>query len=109
VDKLNLIRKINKLHPSRGVHKGWSVYVGGMKDSGHWYLEHLADASLEELEEFYEENTRIPDPIHTCAAPNGMEERYQMEQFYKEMDREMIFGIVRGPRDTPKKPKRKKR
>lgn len=33
-DKESIIREICTHHPSRGVEKGWSWYVGGMRDTG---------------------------------------------------------------------------
>jgi len=51
-EKLKIIDKIVKLHPSLGVEKGWSYYTGGMKDSGDWYLRKMLDVPIEELQLF---------------------------------------------------------
>lgn len=52
-DKIALIDKICKLHPSLGVDKGWSEYTGGMKDSGEWYFRRMLDVPISELGGFY--------------------------------------------------------
>lgn len=51
-DKVKIIDLICQRHPSIGVDKGWSYYVGGMRDTGEWYFRKMLDAPLEELVEF---------------------------------------------------------
>jgi len=51
-EKIKLIDKIIKKHPSYGVSKGWSEYTGGMKDSGSWFFREMLDVSIEELQDF---------------------------------------------------------
>lgn len=52
-EKIALIDKICKFHPSLGVEKGWSHYTGGMKDSGSWHFRQMLNVPIEELQEFY--------------------------------------------------------
>ena len=54
--KIELIYKIQKLHPSIGVEYGLSEYTGGMKDSGHWFSLLLMNHSIEFLESILKEN-----------------------------------------------------
>lgn len=54
-DKIALIDKICKLHPSLGVEEDWSNYTGGMKDSGDWNFRKMLDVPIEDLQEFYDD------------------------------------------------------
>lgn len=51
-DKIKLIDEICEKHPSYGVDKRWSKYVGGMKDTGQWFFRKMLDVPQEELQEF---------------------------------------------------------
>lgn len=51
-NKIKLIDEIIKRHPSYGTKKGWSYYVGGMKDTGEWYFRKMLDVPIEELQSF---------------------------------------------------------
>ena len=53
-DKARVIDQVMELHPAYGIEKGWSWYVGGMRDSGEWQLDKLIQADWKELEEFLE-------------------------------------------------------
>lgn len=48
-DKLKIIESIMEFHPSWGVDIGLSYYVGGMMDSGGWYLRKMLDSTADEL------------------------------------------------------------
>jgi hypothetical protein len=48
-DKLKIIDSIMEFHPSWGVDIGLSYYVGGMMDSGGWYLRKMLDLTADEL------------------------------------------------------------
>lgn len=48
-DKIKIIDLICQRHPSAGVEKGWSYYVGGMRDTGEWYFRKMLDADPQEL------------------------------------------------------------
>lgn len=50
-DKTGLIKKITNFHPAYepGRKRGWSWYVGGMKDTGEWDFRKLMDATDMEL------------------------------------------------------------
>jgi len=99
-DRLQLIDRCRKIHPSAGVDKGWSYYTGGMKDSGDWYYEKLRHAPLEEIEAFVTEHEKPILPVHTCASPvvvlNGgkmwmkLEEYEAQKSWYAEMEREHL-------------------
>jgi hypothetical protein len=51
-NKIKIIDEIVKRHPAYGVDKGWSYYVGGMKDTGDWYYRKMIDVPLIELKSF---------------------------------------------------------
>jgi len=70
MDKLELIEKIIDFHPAyeAGTKRGWSWYVGGMKDTGEWYFRKLLTASIEELQQCLDELEAIknqPDKVYT--------------------------------------------
>ena len=44
-----LISKITERHPGMWTSTGFSYYVGGMKDTGGWYVDKLEAASKPEL------------------------------------------------------------
>ena len=53
-NKEEIIKLITtNLHPGYGVDKGWSWYVGGMRDTGAWYLQKLEEIDESELSTFY--------------------------------------------------------
>jgi len=52
--KIEAIKKIAKLHPTTGLHLGWSYYTGGMEDRGDWYYLKLLEVPLDALERFLE-------------------------------------------------------
>lgn len=108
-DKIKLIDEIVKKHPSYGVSKGWSYYVGGMNDSGDWYFRKMLDISIEELTAFLydiikQENTpKIPltekeeiDSKIIIKLPNGgYTTKYQQglwNKFYQDIEYKMFFG-----------------
>lgn len=81
MDKLELIDLITNFHPASdvGIKKGWSYYVGGMKDSGDWYYKKLMQAPIEVLEQLLselKEEWKPKDPVIYTQ-----EEQEQMKQF----------------------------
>ncbi len=64
-NKIEIIDKICLQHPSLGVEKGWSEYVGGMKDSGQWFFRKMLDAPIEELELFLNGIIEIQNKVST--------------------------------------------
>ena len=50
--KRKLIDEVTNLHPAYGTSRGWSWYVGGMRDTGDWDVKKLLDVTAEELEQF---------------------------------------------------------
>lgn len=53
--KIKIIDKIAKRHPSYGTDKGWSWYVGGMRDTGEWNIRKMLDVPKSELKAFLNE------------------------------------------------------
>lgn len=108
-EKVKIIDEITKRHPSIGVEKGWSTYVGGMADTGHWYFRKMLDVPTKELQAFLdsiiaEENK--PAPVYTEEEQadmkvfvkiegGGVMSLYnykQWEKFAKEQERKIWFG-----------------
>lgn len=58
-EKIDVVKQIIKYHPGYGVERGYSWYVGGMKDTGEWKVETLFSARLVELEIFLNELLEI--------------------------------------------------
>lgn len=54
-EKVKIIDEICSFHPAQGVDKGWSWYVGGMKDDGGWHFRKMLDVPIEELKAFLSE------------------------------------------------------
>jgi hypothetical protein len=72
MEKIELIKKITELHPACGVEDKVSWYVGGMRDTGDWYIDKLQSKSTKWLKWFYKENTKPfePDPIDNSEVMN---------------------------------------
>jgi hypothetical protein len=109
-EKIKLIDSITERHPHYGVDKGWSWYVGGMKDDGAWYFRKMLDVPAEELQAFLdgiiaEENKppivyteqELADMKIVHKMPNGgwMTEygKKQLEEYCKQRDRKIFFGL----------------
>lgn len=54
-DKIKVIDSICTRHPAYGVDKGWSEYVGGMRDTGRWFFRKMLDVPEEDLQLFLDE------------------------------------------------------
>ena len=107
--KIKIIDEICKRHPSYGVEKGWSEYVGGMRDSGQWFYRKMLNHSKKELKLFLDEiileESKPKTPLteqekEDCGIfhelPNGgWITEYSMknlQRFNEEMERKLIFG-----------------
>lgn len=86
-EKKTLIDLIGHIHPSAGVEKGWSTYVGGMADTGSWDKWKMLDVPIKELREFYVEQTKPSEPY----IPNGKTSEENMLDFMKERELKMWF------------------
>src|SRR5690242_11113659 len=49
MNKQELIKEFNKYHPGYGVEWGYSTYIGGMTDSGHWLTDVLLNEPIDTL------------------------------------------------------------
>lgn len=105
-----LINEICKRHPSYGIARGMSEYVGGMRDTGEWYRWKMFNSySKRELKEFLEdiiaqENTpliplteeELADQkiIHKFDHGGWITEydRKAMDKIYKEMEHKFFYG-----------------
>lgn len=109
--KLELISKIREFHPAYepGLRRGWSWYVGGMRDSGDWYWSTLMRATEEELQECLNELEAIkntPEPTYTDeekedmkqivqVAPGIWSNMYQIKlqrKLFQEFENTMLWG-----------------
>lgn len=114
-EKIKIIDEIIKRHPSYGVDKGWSCYVGGMKDSGDWYFRKMLDVPIDELQAFLngliaDENKPKVEPIYSEQEIKNMNTWYQgngrfineytikkLRKLNDEVDARLIFGKKRTP------------
>jgi len=125
-EKVKIIDEITLRHPSLGVDKGWSYYVGGMRDSGGWYFRKMLDVPIEELQSFLnqiivDEETGIQKAAEEKKRIAGLspeEKKYEtelisingfittrkgyddIEKHIKEMERKMFFGLYAIPKTT---------
>jgi thiamine monophosphate kinase len=53
-DKLEIIEKIQQLHPGLGTDLKWSYYYGGMADTGDWLIDKLLSIPKNALEIQYQ-------------------------------------------------------
>lgn len=84
--KIVVIDRICELHPVYGLHKNWSWYVGGMRDTGDWNFRQMLNVPMEELEDFL---------IETLLQPEPQEPVYTEQELLDQ--KEMIdlgFGVV---------------
>lgn len=62
-EKIKIIKEIVKHHPGYGIQRGYSWYVGGMRDTGDWKWDVLVDQPLEDLQSFLEELIRADHKV----------------------------------------------
>ena len=110
-EKLKIIDAICTRHPSYGVEKGWSKYVGGMADTGEWFVRKMLDVPSDELQTFLDgiiaeenkpvipltpEEERDSKIIHSCPNQNGAwmteYQRKKMKELHDKFERKMLFG-----------------
>lgn len=111
LDKVGLIKKIIEYHPASeaGIRRGWSYYIGGMRDTGDWNFRKLLDVTdgelnvcLNELEKEYEPK---PDPIfteqeqidmntwiHTPTGVTSVYDQKRMKQINDQFQMQMLWG-----------------
>lgn len=85
-----LIEELCKEHPGHGVNKGWSTYIGGMTDTGHWHRDIMEKATVTELNDRLlqiqahsrEERKRIKEYESLTEAEKW--ERYRQEMVKQE-------------------------
>lgn len=103
-EKVLVINKIANFHPASGVDKGWSWYVGGMRDTGDWYKDKMYSVPIEELQLFLnelEEAERnyvppVPDNSPIIVMPNGNwiteKEKEIAEEFHKSRMNRIMYN-----------------
>lgn len=108
-NKIKLIDEIVKRHPSYGVEKGWSYYVGGMKDTGDWYFRKMLDVPTEELQAFLDEiikGENAPKKVLSeedliksktyISLPNSgftnVLQRDILDEYFKRLEDDLWFG-----------------
>jgi len=74
-----LIKAIVDYHPSSdaGIKRGWSEYMGGMKDSGSWNVLKMLDATDEELQQCLDELAEEwkPEPPKVYTEEEKMQQK----------------------------------
>ena len=53
--RIQLVQSISQEHPSLGVSRGWSCYLGEKIDSGQWFSHEMLRTPIHELELFQNE------------------------------------------------------
>ena len=118
-DKIKIIDLICQRHPSAGVDKGWSEYVGGMKDTGQWFFRKMLDVPLQELVDFLNlliKLESIPPRVLTdeekaksnVFLSNGhggwltQLGKEDLEAWHKEHEYKMFFGLTIDPNKDKK-------
>jgi len=89
INKIKLIDKICTKHPSYGVDKGWSEYVGGMKDTGQWFFRKMFRIPEEELQSFLDDiiaEENKPRRQANLSLFISMEEAKANEKFYADVE-----------------------
>jgi len=93
MNKLELIKEFNKYHPGYGVEWGYSTYIGGMTDTGHWLFEVLINESettlklrLKHLEQFQKDSEEYNKKnLEEYERVKKLPEEEQDEYYKKEM------------------------
>jgi hypothetical protein len=107
-EKVVLVNKIIRFHPASGVDKGWSWYVGGMRDTGDWYQDKLYVAPIKDLYLFLnelEEGERnyvppVPDNSPIIMGPNGIWMTEKTKENIAEFNRKTVNRILFGKPTT---------
>lgn len=110
MDKIQIIKEIVKHHPGYGTDKGWSWYVGGMKDDGDWKWDILVDQSDYDLQKFldylldcdkkvkanFEERERIaalPEEERNAIYKKEQEEQKRLiKEWVERQERFLMWG-----------------
>lgn len=66
--KIDIIKKITSYHPGYGTDKGYSWYVGGMRDDGGWKWDVMVNVPEEELQKFLD---------YLIGQQKSVEEKYK--------------------------------
>jgi hypothetical protein len=101
--KKKIIDQICKRHPAAGVYKGWSYYIGGMKDTGEWYTRKMLDCPKKELQEFLnkliEEEKKPRQQASQCQKVSTLnnawykEEEMKRIKKMKEDEEKFVFAV----------------
>jgi len=107
MSQAELIKEILGYHPgyNAGIKRKWSTYVGGMQDTGQWYISELLNASHLELcqclSELIEES-KPPPPLspedvvlqkQIIVTPNGATNALEQKHMTEIMQRQEAFML----------------
>jgi hypothetical protein len=99
-EKIPLIDRITEYHPAMGTDLGWSYYIGGMRDTGEWYVEKLLLESKERLQgqiqKWQLEEIQLKEMAEKWAKKTLEEQQEeiskQMKKLHWEFERKLIWG-----------------
>lgn len=77
-ERYHIVKEIIKRHPAMGVERGWSWYIGGMRDTGAWYVDKMLEVPAFELQAFL---TAIVTEENKPPRPHTEEELADMKKF----------------------------
>lgn len=80
-----VIDAIMEFHPGYGTEKGYSWYIGGMKDTGAWYLDKLIKEDVEVLEFLLKDLQKIEADGRKQREENEMLRIQMGDEAYREM------------------------
>lgn len=108
--KADIIRKIIDYHPgyNAGTRRQFSLYVGGMKDTGYWDLWKMHDSTIEDLQRCLyelEKESKPPPPLSSedqikantiICLPNGIITNELEEEKWAELHERLENSLLWG-------------
>ena len=99
--KIKIIDAICERHPSLGIERGWSEYVGGMADTGRWFFRIMLDVPIEELQSFLDGIIAEENKPIECQPSSGVihiykdswvsqEEQEMFKKMFDDLDKKIL-------------------
>lgn len=94
LSKTQLIDKIIKKHPHYGLGLNLSWYVGGMADTGEWYISKLLNMQKHKLQELYDYIQHVEKQVDTPKVANGKSFDVMFKDFNNKVHAEFLQNIL---------------